>query len=158
MGKELQTVEEPPRALNEKQKRFVNEYLVDLNATQAAIRAGYSVDTAGQIGYQLLQKTLIQEAINSQKIALAASIGVTQEFIVKSFMKVANRCMQAEPVLDREGNETGEYVFNAPGANKALEMLGKHLALFGDEGKTQVNIDQRKQFNIIIETHGSVSA
>ncbi len=49
--------------LTEKQKCFVEEYLIDLNATQAAIRAGYSVKRASELGYQLLQKTTVSEAI-----------------------------------------------------------------------------------------------
>ena len=52
-----------PKALTAKQSRFVEEYLVDLNATQAAARAGYSAKTAEQQGYQLLQKTSVQQAI-----------------------------------------------------------------------------------------------
>ena len=51
------------RKLTDKQKKFVEEYLIDLNATQACIRAGYSPKTAMEQGYQLLQKTSVQEAI-----------------------------------------------------------------------------------------------
>ena len=50
-------------AVTDKQNRFVSEYLIDLNAKQAAIRAGYSERRAGEIGYQLLHKTTIQAAI-----------------------------------------------------------------------------------------------
>ena len=60
------------RELTGKQKRFVEEYLCDLNATQAAIRAGYSAKTAEWIGPQLLQKThvaaAIQEAMNKRSV------------------------------------------------------------------------------------------
>ena len=49
--------------MTQKQKQFVEEYLIDLNATQAAIRAGYSPQTAQEQGYQLLQKTSVQSAI-----------------------------------------------------------------------------------------------
>ena len=55
-----------------KQERFVEEYLVDLNATQAAIRAGYSAKTAGWIGPQLLVKTHIAEAVAKGRDALSA--------------------------------------------------------------------------------------
>ena len=55
--------------LTDKQKRFVEEYLVDLNATQAAIRAGYSEKTAEQQAYQLLQKTSVSEAIAAAQAA-----------------------------------------------------------------------------------------
>ena len=50
-------------------------------------------------------------------------------------MAVAERCMTAEPVYDSDGRETGEYKFNATGANKALELLGRYLALFVDVQK-----------------------
>jgi phage terminase small subunit len=50
--------------MTDKQKRFVEEYLIDLNATQAAIRAGYSPDTAEVQGYQLLQKTSVSSAMS----------------------------------------------------------------------------------------------
>lgn len=53
------------RGLTDKQKRFVEEYLIDLNATQAAIRAGYSKNRASELGYQLLQKTTVQQAIEA---------------------------------------------------------------------------------------------
>ena len=51
------------RKLTSRQQRFVEEYLVDLSATQAAIRAGYSPQTAEQISYQLLQKTSVSLAV-----------------------------------------------------------------------------------------------
>lgn len=59
--------------LTDKQRRFIEEYTVDFSATQAAIRAGYSEKTAGQIGYQLLQKPSISEAIEERLDRLAMS-------------------------------------------------------------------------------------
>lgn len=74
--------------LTDKQARFVDEYLVDLNATEAAIRAGYSEKTAGQIGYQLLQRTSIAELIAEKRQKLAEKTGVTVERIVKELAKI----------------------------------------------------------------------
>ena len=54
--------------LNDKQRRFVQEYLIDLNATQAAIRAGYSPKTAGQQGFDLLKNPEVQAALDQAKI------------------------------------------------------------------------------------------
>ena len=65
--------------LTPKQKRFVAEYLVDLNATQAAIRAGYSEKRASEIGYQLLQKTTVQAAIQEAMADREERTGVTQD-------------------------------------------------------------------------------
>lgn len=63
--------DEDPHELTDKQRRFVEEYTVDFNATQAAIRAGYSEKTASQIGYQLLQKTSVEEAVEDRLDRLA---------------------------------------------------------------------------------------
>ncbi len=123
-----------------KQARFVDEYMVDLNATQAAIRAGYSEKTSGQIGHALLKKVDIQELVTAARFALADRTEITIDEIMRRFDEVAQRCMQAEPVLDRKGNpvyvDTADgdlvpaYTFNAAGANRALELLGKHLGAF----------------------------
>ncbi len=68
MRKEGDTMAAKKGNLTKKQKMFVAEYLVDLNATQAAIRAGYSEKNAGKIGPELLGKTRISEAIQLPKM------------------------------------------------------------------------------------------
>lgn len=74
--------------LTPKQERFVQEYLKDLNATQAAIRAGYSAKTAAVIGSENLTKPNIAEAIAAQQKALAEANGVTVDKIVKELAKL----------------------------------------------------------------------
>ena len=69
-------------ALTPKQKTFVQEYLVDLNATQAAVRAGYSQKRASEIGYQLLQKTTVQAAIHDAMEARQQRTEVTQDYVI----------------------------------------------------------------------------
>lgn len=76
-------------ALTEKQKRFVEEYLVDLNATQAAIRAGYSEKTAGQIGEQNLKKLEIQTALQRAMAERQQRTEVTQDMVISELAKVA---------------------------------------------------------------------
>ena len=66
-------------ALTDKQKRFVEDYLVDLNATQAAVRAGYSAKTAEQQAYQILQKTSVSEAIAAAQAARSERTELTQD-------------------------------------------------------------------------------
>lgn len=56
--------------------------------------------------------------------------GLDREWVITRLMQVVDRCMQAEPVLDRKGEPTGEYKFDAMGANSALRMLGDTLGLF----------------------------
>ena len=76
-------------ALNDKQRRFVEEYLVDLNATQAAIRAGYSEKTAGSQAFDLLKKPEIQNAIQEAQKKLSERTQITQERVLAEYAKIA---------------------------------------------------------------------
>lgn len=75
--------------LTEKQQRFVDEYLIDLNATQAAIRAGYSVKTADAIGCENLTKPNIQQAIAEHMAERSRRTGVNQDRVVLELAKIA---------------------------------------------------------------------
>jgi phage terminase small subunit len=74
--------------LNRKQQRFVDEYLIDLNATQAAIRAGYSPKTAGQIGDENLKKPQIAEAIEKAVSERSARTGITADRVLAELAKI----------------------------------------------------------------------
>ena len=99
--------------LTPKQSAFVREYMIDLNATQAAIRAGYSEKTANRIGAENLSKPVIQEAIQQRHKAAEEKCAVTVEWILSEIAKIA----QDEEV------RTADRL-------KALELLGKHLGLW----------------------------
>lgn len=75
-------------ALNDKQRRFVDEYLIDLNATQAAIRAGYSEKTAGQQAFDLLKKPEIQESISLAMKAREERTEITQDRVLRELAKI----------------------------------------------------------------------
>ena len=81
--------------LTPKQERFVEEYLVDLNATQAAVRAGYSAKTAEQQGHQLLKKTSVLEAIVEAMGERSARTQVTQDEVVRELVRIAFSDMRA---------------------------------------------------------------
>jgi phage terminase small subunit len=76
-------------ALTAKQQRFVDEYLIDLNATQAAIRAGYSARTAADIGRQLLRKTPVAERIQSAQTERAERTHITQDRVLQELARIA---------------------------------------------------------------------
>lgn len=116
--------------LSDKQIKFSEEYLTDLNATQAAIRAGYSEDTARSIGSENLTKPNIQAYIQHLQKELSDKTKLTQQWVLNRFKEISERCMRAEPILNKEGQPTGEYRFDANGANKATEMIGRHLGFF----------------------------
>lgn len=111
-------------ALTTKQERFVEEYLVDLNATQAAIRAGYSSKTAEQMGYQLLQKTSVQKALREAIDERSKRTGITQEKVIEEIGKIA--FAKAHDYSDADLKYSNKL--------KALELLGKHLGMF--DGKS----------------------
>lgn len=77
-------------ALTDKQRRFVDEYLVDLNATQAAIRAGYSEKTASRIGPELLGKTCVSEAIQDGIKARSERTQITADMVLQKWWDLAN--------------------------------------------------------------------
>lgn len=72
-----------------KQRAFVAEYLVDLNATQAAIRAGYSTKSAARIGVELLNKTQVREAIAANQAKRAQRLDITADRVVSELAKIA---------------------------------------------------------------------
>lgn len=131
--------------LTDKQKEFVRQYLVDLNATQAAVRAGYSVKTAYRQGADLLQKTSIREAIEKAQAKRARRVEVTQDYVLSNLVEVVERTMQRAPVTDRKGEQVTDeegravWTFDAKGANRALELLGKHLGIFTDKVRAEVS-------------------
>lgn len=80
---------QPPDNLTDKQRRFCEEYVVDWNATQAAIRAGYSEKTAHVTGQENLRKPIIQEYIERCKNDVARLAGVSAVKIAKVFTEIA---------------------------------------------------------------------
>lgn len=76
-------------SLNDKQIRFAQEYIIDLNATQAAIRAGYSVNTAGSQGHDLLKNPEIQEYIQKRNQEIVNKLKLTQERVLQEYSKIA---------------------------------------------------------------------
>jgi len=106
--------------LTEKQKAFCREYIVDLNATQAAIRAGYSQKTARQIATENLSKPAIQEAIRVLQDERAERTQVDADFVVERLRAIADQWQK-----------------NPSAATRALELLGRHLDIFGRDSRQQ---------------------
>ena len=115
-----------------KQQRFVAEYLVDLNATQAAIRAGYSAKNADKIGPELLGKTRVADAIQKEQEARSEATGTTAAWVVRELKKVYESSVEV--------NDKGAYA-NLAAANRSLELLGRHIGMFKDAAPVSVNVN-----------------
>mgnify|MGYP000855759256 CR=1 FL=1 len=89
------------RKLTDKQKKFVEEYLIDLNATQSAIRAGYSPKTANEQGARLLANVSIQEAISKAMAERSRRTGINQDRIVQELARIA--FVKITDVVDPDG-------------------------------------------------------
>ena len=143
--------------MTDKQKRFVEEYLIDLNATQAAIRAGYSPNRASEQAHQLLQKTTVQKAIAESMAKRSRRTGVTQDRVVRELAKIAfldmtqvvddhgrirddatpedRACIESIKYKSSSGDqgESVEREVKVASKSKALELLGKHLGMYSDK-------------------------
>lgn len=129
-------------ALTPKQQRFVDEYLVDLNATQAAIRAGYSAKTAYSIGSENLTKPEIAAAIAQKQAVRSEATELNEQWVIDRLRENVERSMVAVPVMAfdherKEMVETGEYTYQGNVANKALELIGKHRGMFVERSETK---------------------
>lgn len=149
----LPEIKDEPIKLTDKQELFCNEYLLDLNATQAAIRAGYSQPTSFSIASENLRKPYIRARISELMSKRSESLLIDQEFVIQNLIKVSQRCLQATPVMEfdpiekkmvQKGANEGEPVweFDSSGANRSLELIGKHLKMFTDkiENNNNTNI------------------
>lgn len=133
------------RVLTDRELRFVEEYCVDLDPTLAAQRAGILIKNDktedGYSGRRLLCDQDIRDAVDARLAALDRRAKSNAMYVRERLVEVVERCMQKEQVLEKGIDEdgkvamvpTGEWTFNAQGANKALELLGRHHGMFGDK-------------------------
>lgn len=122
--------------LTDKQELFAREFIKDLNATQAAIRAGYSEKTARAIGCENLTKPDIQQRVAELNQERLERVQIDADYVLRQAVKLHERCMQeVEPITDRRGEEVTDeqgrtiYGFDAKGAAAALKLVGEHITV-----------------------------
>lgn len=156
--------------LTERQKKFVDEYLIDFNATQAAIRAKYSKNRAAEIGYQLLHKTTVQAYIQAKQLKLQQKTEINAERVLRElaaigfydisdFVRVskddAGRLdVQMALTMDIPPEKRAAIVGIKQGANgieikladkqRALELIGNHIGMFNTK-TPQINGDAESE-------------
>lgn len=155
--------------MNPKWQRFAEEYLVDLNATAAYKRAGYKAigNAAETAAARLLRNVQVQEFIQAGREKASKKTLVTVEFVINGLKDVAQRCMQRVPVMVGQGKErrqatveiedpkTGDRVtagvweFDSSGANRSLELLGKHVGAFIESDSEDLPMPTSVTVNVI---------
>ena len=113
-----------------RQHKFVQYYLLELNATKAAAMAGYA--NGRNYGWELLMHPEVQAAIQEERRKMAARHELSQDFVLNGLLENYRRAMQVIPVLDKEGVPIGEYTYNGSVANRSLELIGKYFGMFDD--------------------------
>jgi|LGVF01.2.fsa_nt_gb phage terminase small subunit len=141
--------------LTAKQEAFCLEYLKDLNATQAAIRAGYGEKNANKVGPENLVKLGVSERIAELMKERVEKTKIDAAWVLRQAVKVYDRCMQAEqvmvagePLTDADGNNV--YKFEHSGANKALEIVGKHVDVQAFLDKSEKKITLTDDFDSLM--------
>ena len=152
--------------LTEQQQKFCDEYLIDLNATQAAIRAGYSAKTAAEQGSRLLRIVKVRNQIDKLMAERSKRTGVNQDRVIRELAKIAFvnpndvinikdgsvkenaniddlACIQSIKVktMDGEKGYSEEREVRLNDKMKALELLGKHLGIFTEKIEEDLNVN-----------------
>jgi phage terminase small subunit len=141
-----------PTLINQKHEQFVALVAISSESGEDVAKAYTAADykaksfhVARSAGFRLLKTVEIRQRLVELRTIPAAGARAEAKFVevmndivagrkwvLTSLKAVAKRCMQAEPVLDSKGTPTGEYTFQASGANRALELLGKEYGMFVD--------------------------
>ena len=130
-----------------KQQRFCDEYLIDLNATQAAIRSGYSKKTANRIATENLSKPVIKEYIAERMAEKESELIADQDEVLKYLTSVMRGKSQAEIVVvlnTGDFSSEAQKVQKAPDEKerlKAAELLGKRYGLYTDKVEQQMDME-----------------
>ena len=141
------------KKMTEKQKRFCDEYLIDLNATQAAIRAGYSKKYANTNASKLLQITTIREFIDQRMSEKKSMLIADQDEVLRYLTSVMRGESHSEVVVVEgvgEGCSEARTMEKTPDEKerlKAAELLGKRYGLYTEKVEQQVDMD----LNIVID-------
>jgi phage terminase small subunit len=136
------------KGLTPKQEKFVQGLFKGLSQREAYKQA-YNAEnmkdnTIDRHAYTLASDDKIKTRLKELQLKLEEQNIITVGWVLNNLKEVAERCMQAEAVTVRSGNqevETGEYTFQAAGANKALELIGKHLGMFTDNIKLSGSVN-----------------
>jgi phage terminase small subunit len=130
-------------ALTPKQQRFVNEYLIDLNATQAAARAGYSKKTANEQGSRLLANVSVSTAITQRMNERSGRLEITQDMVLRELAKIGFSDIRK---VVRWGETQGRDGLKVKLHDKkgTLVDIGRHLGMFAAPGHPELDAELKR--------------
>lgn len=154
-----------PKQLSDRQKRFADEYLIDMNAKSAAIRAGYSERSAHTIGTRLLKTPGVKEYLDRRRDEMSRRTGATQDFVLGELLKIAtadctdfavvqkgNR-VKLVPTAELPPEKRAAVASVKSGRDgvavktydklRALELIGRHLGMFEKQETTDDGMLQK---------------
>jgi phage terminase small subunit len=130
--------------MTDKQRRFVEEYLIDLNATQAAVRAGYAVNVANRTGSRLLSNVDIKKAIEERMESKTSELIASQDEVLKYLTSVMRGTAESEEIVvlaKINGTTEPMKVTKHPSEKdklKAAELMGKRYGIFTDKIQAEI--------------------
>ncbi len=126
-----------------KQQRFIEEYLIDLNATQAAIRAGYSKKTAKQIGTENLAKPVLQEAIAEAMAARSERTGIDADWVLRRLVEI-DRTNMADFLVIPEDGGMPSFDLSAATPEQLAAIEGLQLDTYREKGEDGGTVEKIK--------------
>ena len=133
---------------NPKHELYANAYVQTFNRKQSVIACGVdpAVSSVNDIGFRMARRPEVKQRIKTLLAERVEEIAVNEDWIILRLAQIVERSMENEAILNRDGEETGEFKFDGRNANRALELIGNYLGMFKQKdaqtaGQVIINLD-----------------
>lgn len=135
--------------ITQKVGKFIDFFVISGNATDAALKAGFAERSARQQASRMLTYANIKKIIEEKNAKISEELLITAKELRQDLIEVKERCMEAVEVKDKKGKGLGFCVFDAKGATRAIELLGRDVGAFIERKELKVD----KEINVYIEDY-----